>query len=88
MPLKATEVELGKSYQLNNGTVRRIFEIIKDPKCAGKPEEISDADIIKFEAERWGYDASKHGGKTRAKLKVREKLKRIDFAKDALKRLD
>lgn len=88
MPVKLDEVEIGKSYQLNNGMVRRIFEIVKDPRVAHAHNEISDADIIKFEAEKWGYDAKTHGGKTRTKIKIREKLKRVDFAKEASKRLD
>lgn len=88
MPVKPAEVEIGKSYQLNNGVVRRVFEIIKDPKVANKPDEVSDADIIKYEAEKWGYDARKHQGKTRAKVKVREKSKRSDFAKEVQKKLD
>lgn len=85
MPLRIEEVELGKSYQLINGTVRKVFEIV--PEIANR-NEISERDIIRYEAEKWGYDQSRHNGKTRVKMKVREKMKRADFAKEASKRLD
>ena len=85
MPLKPEEVELGKSYQLLNGTIRKVFEIVPEIPTQDK---ISERDIIRYEAEKWGYDQSRHNGKTRVKQKVREKMKRVDFAKEANKRLD
>lgn len=85
MPLKPEEVELGKSYQLLNGTVRKVFEIV--PEIPTK-DEISERDIIRYEVEKWSYDQSRYNGKTRTKQKVREKMKRADFAKEANKRLN
>lgn len=86
MPLKSEDIELGKSYQLVNGTIRKVFEIV--PEHPSRRDEVSERDIIRYEAEKWGYDEGRHGGKTRVKLKVREKMKRADFAKEASKRLD
>lgn len=86
MALKSEDIEMGKSYQLINGTIRKVFEIV--PEHSGKMNEVSERDIIRYEAEKWGYDQSRHGGKTRVKIKVREKMKRADFAKEASKRLD
>ena len=85
MPLRIEEVELGKSYQLLNGTVRKVFEIVPE---ISTNDEISERDIIRYEAEKWAYDKSRHNGKTRIRTKVREKMKRADFAKEASKRLD
>lgn len=86
MVLKLEEVELGKRYQLANGIIRRVFEIIPDPTV--KQGVVSVNDIIRYEAEKWGYDMEKGGPHTRARIKVREKLTRKDFAKDVYKRLD
>lgn len=87
MAVKLEEVELGKTYQLNNGSTRRILEIIPDG-VRKRQDEASDEDIVRFEAEKWGYDPGRHGGHTRVKVKVREKQKRCDFAKEVIKRLD
>lgn len=87
MPVKPEEVELGKSYQLTNGTIRRVFEIVPDSVARGS-NDVSDKDIVRYEAEKWGYDAGRYGGKTRVKMKVREKMMRCDFAKEASKRVD
>lgn len=88
MPVKPEEVELGKSYQLINGTIRRVFEIVPDAAARRGRDDFSDKDIVRYEAEKWGYDSSRHGGKTRVKMKVREKMTRCDFAKEASKRVD
>lgn len=87
MPIKPEDVELGKSYQLTNGTIRRVFEIVPDA-TARSQNDVSDKDIIRYEAEKWGYDPTRHGGKARVKMKVREKMNRCDFAKEATKRVD
>lgn len=87
MPLKPEEIVMGKSYQILNGTVRRVFEIVPDAIRKSR-DDVSDKDIIRYEAEKWGYDNSRHGGKTRVKMKVREKMCRCDFAKEASKRVD
>jgi hypothetical protein len=85
MPLKIDEVEIGKSYQFANGTVRKVYEIV--PELRNKAEA-HEQDIVRYEAERWAYDNNRYGGKTRVRVKVREKTKRSDFAKEAIKRLD
>jgi hypothetical protein len=87
MPVKPEDVELGKSYQMPNGMVRKVFEIVPDGVRRTR-DDVSDKDIIRYEAEKWGYDENRHGGKTRVKQKIREKMKRCDFAKEASKRLD
>ena len=86
MAIKIEEVELGKSYQLHNGTTRKVFEIV--PFNHNRQEGLSELDIIRYEAEKWGYDKGKYGGQTRVKVKVREKMKRVDFANEAVKRID
>jgi hypothetical protein len=86
MPLKIEEVELGKSYQLQNGTIRKVFEIV--PENPANFNGACDRDIIRYEAEKWSYDVGRFGGKTRVKVKVREKMKRCDFANEATKRID
>ncbi|MCH2546846.1 MAG: hypothetical protein MK052_04455 [Alphaproteobacteria bacterium] len=86
MPLKSEDIHMGKSYQLLNGTVRKVFEIV--PNKTGKRGEVNDKDIVRYEAEKWGYDPARYGGKTRVKIKVREKMHRVDFAKEVSKRLD
>lgn len=86
MSIKSDDIELGKSYQLPNGLVRRVFEII--PFDSTNFNGISDQDMIRYEAEKWAYDNNRFGGKTRVKVKVREKMKRSDFANEAAKRID
>lgn len=86
MPIKIEDIIMGKSYQLTNGTTRKVFEIVPDK--AGRNNEADAKDIIRYEAEKWGYDSRQHNGKTRVRLKVREKMKRADFANEASKRLD
>lgn len=84
MPLRIEDVKVDKSYQLPNGIIRKIYEII--PVISSK--EIHSRDIVRYEAEKWAYEANRYGGKTRVKVKVREKMHRGDFANEAAKRLD
>lgn len=88
MAVNLEDVEIGKSYQLANGTVRKVYEIVPDSASAHVRENISKADIIRYEATKWAYDASRDGGRSRVKVKVREKLNRADFAKEVLRRID
>ena len=85
MVLRIDDILLGKSYLLLNGTTCKIFEII--PRGHSR-DEINNRDIICYEAEKWIYDDKRHNGKTRVRIKVREKMQRFDFAKDAARRLD
>ncbi len=87
MSIRIDEVELGKTYKAQNGATRRVIEIIPD-RASRKDDDISNRDVIRYEAEHWGYDKTRHNGHTRVKIKVREKQNRQDFAKDSVKRLD
>lgn len=87
MPVKPEDVEIGKSYQLHNGTVRKVLEIVPEQRHH-RQEEVSDRDIIRYEAEKWGYDSNRYGGNTRVRLKTREKMNRADFAKEVSRRID
>lgn len=87
MPVKPHQIEVGKTYQLNNGTTRKVIEIVPDPKHAAR-DEVSEGDIIRYEAEKWGYDTHRFNGKTRVRVRSREKLKRSEFAQEASKQLD
>ena len=87
MPVKPEDVEIGKSYQIQNGTVRKVLEIVPE-QMRTKRDDVSDRDIIRYEAEKWGYDSNRHGGKTRVRMKMREKMNRADFAKEVSRRVD
>ena len=88
MAIKMDDIEIGKSYLSKVGSARKVLEIVPDRSNGVKFGEVAEEDIIRYESEKWGYDAAKYAGKTRVKVKTREKMRRIDFAKDTVKRLD
>lgn len=87
MSIKKEDVEIGKTYLLPNGNSRKVFEIIPHASVRGS-DEVSEHDIIRFEAEKWGYDKGQYEGRTRVRIKTRAKMRRGDFAKEASKRVD